>query len=493
MFVRNNAILKRGPRRVREKGSLLSKGSRHFTMSPTSLSPEACAAARAVLETPLSEVIRAVTGLPSPKKHTQAQARFVGGTRGREQHVVSLNHDSTLSDALEKLARHRILGAPVLIQPDPLHADEMNHGAHHDDSGERERPVLLGFFDVGDALRALVKALPELDKKEEEGVEGVEKVLPSAPGSAPSVPRLPKGHRNVLSWMRVLDSVERKVSDTRLISLLGDDAELLFRADADARGHSFGRVIREGFLNKTSANGAVHRVAIFDASGDIARIVSMSDAVRYLAVKADELGDMADASLEDLGLCRGGSAAAATAVSMTETERKKKPPALVTVPPTISAIEAFARMCDERVSGVGVLDDRGSLIANLSVSDVRCIQPEHFGILGLPAAEFLALLHGTSYAGFSGAGTPSDVISNPFFAKMNEGGFRKTGPYLVTATPETTFREVLSSFLTHGVHRVYVCEENNKKPVDVVTLTDALRVTRDVADAAETGTDGEEV
>jgi CBS domain-containing protein len=76
---------------------------------------------------------------------------------------------------------------------------------------------------------------------------------------------------------------------------------------------------------------------------------------------------------------------------------------------------------------------------------------------------------------------------------MNEGGFRKTGPYLVTATPETTFREVLSSFLTHGVHRVYVCEGNNKKPVDVVTLTDALRATRDVADAAETGTDGEEV
>ena len=480
MFVRNNAILKRGPRRVREKGSLLSKGSRHFTMSPTSLSPEACAAARAVLETPLSEVIRTVTGLPSPKKHTQAQARFVGGTRGREQHVVSLNHDSTLSDALEKLARHRILGAPVLIQPDPLHADEMNHGAHHDDSGGRERPVLLGFFDVGDALRALVKALPEDDKKEDEAVEGVEEVPPSAPGSAPSVPTLPKGHRNVLSWMRVLDSVERKVSDTRLISLLGDDAELLFRADADARGHSFGRTIREGFLNKTSANGAVHRVAIFDASGDIARIVSMSDAVRYLAVKADELGDMADASLEDIGLCRGGSAAAATAVSMTETERKKKP--LVTVPPTTPAIEAFARMCEARVSGVGVLDDRGSLIANLSVSDVRCIQPEHFGILGLPTAEFLALLHGTSYAGFSGAGAPSEFASNPFFAKMNEGGFRRTGPYLVTATPETRFRELLRSFLTHGVHRVYVCEGG--KPVDVVTLTDALRAT---CEAAETG------
>ena len=441
-------------------------------MSPTSLPPEACAAARAVLETPLSEVIRVVTGLPSPKKQTPAQARFVGGTQGKPQHVVTLNHDDTLSDSLEKLARHRILGAPVLIQPDPLHADEMHHDVHYDDSVGRERPVLLGFFDVGDALRALVKALPPDDHRDE-GVPA------SDPGSAPSVPTLPKGHRNVLSWMRVLDSVERKVSDTRLISLLGDDAELLFRADAEAKGHSLGRTIREGFLNNESANGAVHRVAIFDASGEIERIVSMSDAVRYLAVNVERLGGMADASLRDLGL------AAETAA------REKKKKKLIAVPPTTPAIEAFARMCDERVSGVGVLDDRGSLIANLSVSDVRCIQPEHFGILGLPAAEFLALLHGTSYAGFSGAGTPSDVISNPFFAKMNEGGFRKTGPYLVTATPETTFREVLSSFLTHGVHRVYVCEENNKKPVDVVTLTDALRATRDVADAAETGTDGE--
>ena len=439
-------------------------------MSPTSLSPEACVAARVVLETPLSEVIRVVTGLPSPKKRTQAQARFVGGTQGCRQHVVTLNHDMSLSDSLEKLARHRILGAPVLIQPDPLHADDIHHDVRYDESVGRERPVLLGFFDVGDALRALVKALPK-DDIDDEGFPS------SDPRSTPSVPTLPKGHRNVLSWMRVLDSVEHEVSHTRLISILGDDSELLFRADAEAPGHSFGRTIREGFLNKTSANGAVHRIAIFDASGEIERIFSMSDAVRYLAVNVERLGGMADASLKDLGLCRSSAA---------ETAKKT----FIAVPPATPAIKAFARACEERVSGVGVLDDRGSLIANLSVSDVRCIQPEHFGILGLPVAEFLALLHGTSYAGFSGA-APSEFASNPFFAKMNEGGFRRTGPYLVTATPETRFRELLREFLTHGVHRVYVCErksDTHVHPVDVVTLTDVLRTTCRAADAAETGT-----
>ena len=78
------------------------------------------------------------------------------------------------------------------------------------------------------------------------------------------------------------------------------------------------------------------------------------------------------------------------------------------------------------------------------------------------------------------------MASNPFFAKMNEGGFRRTGPYLVTATPETRFRELLRSFLTHGVHRVYVCEGG--KPVDVVTLTDARCARREAA--RETGAEG---
>jgi len=62
----------------------------------------------------------------------------------------------------------------------------------------------------------------------------------------------------------------------------------------------------------------------------------------------------------------------------------------------VPAIEAFAEMCKHKVSGVGVVSDGDGdeLIAILSASDLRCIQPEHFGMLGLPVAEFLALLHG---------------------------------------------------------------------------------------------------
>ena len=368
-------------RRFREGVVVASRNTTslaHSSMSPTAFPAEACAEARAVLATPLFEVLRAVTS----KKDTPAHL----GRQGQKPKVVTLEHNTTLSDALETLARHRILGAPVLIQPDPLHADESCHDVHYDDSAGRERPVLLGFFDVGDALRELVRALPPEEEPEK---------VPVPPPRADESPQvvLPAKHgRNVLSWMRVLDAVERQVANAKLISLLGDDAELLYRADANAEGHTFVQTISKGFLDKKSANGAVHRIAIFDGTGEITQIMTMSDAVQYIASNVLSLKTLCKMSLQDLGFVgdeRSGS---------TSTKQK-----LVAVPPTTPAIEAFAMMCASGVSGVGVLDDVGVLIANLSVSDVRCIQPEHFGVLGLPVAEFLALLHGTSYAGFSGA------------------------------------------------------------------------------------------
>jgi hypothetical protein len=48
---------------------------------------------------------------------------------------------------------------------------------------------------------------------------------------------------------------------------------------------------------------------------------------------------------------------------------------------------------------------------------------------------------GTSYAGFSH--TESQNRANPFFAKMNEGGFRRTGPFLVVARPDDSLEKVL--------------------------------------------------
>ena len=50
----------------------------------------------------------------------------------------------------------------------------------------------------------------------------------------------------------------------------------------------------------------VHRLAVFEAHGEITSIVSQTDVMRFLLSKLDELGPMADRSLEELGLLTGG-------------------------------------------------------------------------------------------------------------------------------------------------------------------------------------------
>ena len=321
----------------------------------SSVPAAATSSLRALLKTPLQTVFE--TRLESPTQRWRPSS----GSGGNQPRVTSLKHNDTVGSALTKLARHRggLTGAPVMIEPDPLHADCMDFGHRDADDDRYEPATLLGFFDVGDALRALIDSLPDEDRKRATG----EIIAPT---------------RNVLAWMKLLEQMQKGVTSKRLVQVLGDDAELLYRPNL--AGLSLGEVIREGFLHNKSANGFVHRLAIFDEHGEIVRVFSMSDAVRYLALRSHDMGGLEDMTLAELGL---GA----------DTEK------LITVDPATPAIEAFARMCHEQVSGVGVLDKAQGLIANLSASDLRGVTPEHFGMLGLPVAEFLALLHGTSYAG----------------------------------------------------------------------------------------------
>lgn len=70
----------------------------------------------------------------------------------------------------------------------------------------------------------------------------------------------------------------------------------------------------------------------------------------------DEIG-VGDASLAELGLLEG------------------RPP-LLSVSPSMLTLLAFRSMRDAGVAGAGVVGDQhGELLANLSVSDLRCAAP----------------------------------------------------------------------------------------------------------------------
>lgn len=50
---------------------------------------------------------------------------------------------------------------------------------------------------------------------------------------------------------------------------------------------------------------AVHRVAVFNAHGEIINVVSQTDVVKHLHNNMDVLGRCADMTLQDLGLLTG--------------------------------------------------------------------------------------------------------------------------------------------------------------------------------------------
>jgi len=107
------------------------------------------------------------------------------------------------------------------------------------------------------------------------------------------------------------------------------------------------------------------------------------------------------------------------------------------------AITAFLKMVDNDIYAVGVLDEHGKLVANLSASDLRGLVPDKMYTLNLPIMEFFQ----------SRVGQP---------------------PHPITCSPDDVLEEVLLKTCPAHVHRVWVVD-SAQRPLGVVTLTDVVK------------------
>lgn len=336
------------------------------------------------------------------------------------QKVVLLEHNQTISDALKSMSKSQILSAPMVIAPD---IEEVAGG------GEMS-PQLLGWIDVADILRAFLQHLHDAGHK-----------LPT----------------QMLALMNLLEKEGPVFSDRLLVTIRGvEDRGLVFQAEGAST--TLLDAIRNVFLRPVDGETkVVHRLAVFDPHGEITNVISQTDVMRFLLSHVDELGGVADKSLEQLGLLTG------------------KPPVL-SVNPHVPALLAYAQLAAQQVSGAPVVTDSGELIANLSISDIRAITAEQFGALALPVAEFLAVEHGTAYLGYSAS--TSEHARHPFFASANRaGGPAKGDIQLFTVKRDTTLRELLHKIVGEHIHRVYVVDRDEEPRVQaVITPTDVLRL-----------------
>jgi hypothetical protein len=117
------------------------------------------------------------------------------------------------------------------------------------------------------------------------------------------------------------------------------------------------------------------------------------------------------------------------------------------------------------------------MVANLSVSDLRCLRtPDDFDLLGLEAIRFAharwaseANLEGMAHAGAQpptpGTDTAAAAAPQPERSKR---------PAVVTVSMADSLLHVMETLVRYRVHRVYV--EEKARPVGVATITDVLRL-----------------
>ncbi|KAF5831127.1 CBS-domain-containing protein [Dunaliella salina] len=341
----------------------------------------------------------------------------------KEEHggtVACLGATQTVGEALQLLGQKKVMSAPVM---------GVGCGGQMDD--------VLGFCDLKDIL---ISFLEGLNLQQVQG----EKLM----------------HR-----MRDLEEKGAAFAATQLKDLkhLGSDGDFIH--STQAKSGSLLEIVLKCFIEpRTSCSSSdpgkkpsiVHRVACFDSQGRVTHIISQSDIVKFLSSHVPALGDVASKSVSELGLVG------------------KK---LETVRPETPAIDAFAQCTSKRLSGLPIVDSEGHLLGNFGITDLRSINPEHFGALALPVAELLALEHHTEFTRFNRRSSDGGPPARHRFVEERQKAHavlgRDVGQTLLVVKPDSKLVEVLDLLAKRRSHRVYIVD-NDDKPVGVVTCTDVL-------------------
>lgn len=186
---------------------------------------------------------------------------------------------------------------------------------------------------------------------------------------------------------------------------------------------------------------------------EIVTIVSASDVAHYLDQNASLMGELNQRTLGSLGFGARGAQSVA---------------------PRTPTLDVLRRLEQTNTRGIAVTEQDGFLVANLSLADFSKIELSHLGSLALPCAEFLALLHGTTFSDWNPAS--SSHKNHPFFLSAGGEGKHRTasGQLLSTRKPGDTFGSALHTLVSDKVHRLYICEQDSLKPLDAFSLFDAL-------------------
>jgi 5'-AMP-activated protein kinase, regulatory gamma subunit len=180
-------------------------------------------------------------------------------------------------------------------------------------------------------------------------------------------------------------------------------------------------------------NTRAQRVIVLNDSGQLVNVITQSRVVAILTTMLDTIPD-ASKTLQELKL-------------------GFKP--LITLPNTLSTFQAFKLLRDKNATALPVVDEKGKLIGNLSVNDLKILgyKLEWFKLLTLPLSEYL------------------NELKKPERASVVR---RKEIQQPLTVKPDDTLEFTMKMLYVWRVHRVYIVNDEGV-PIGVEALHDVIK------------------
>ena len=132
-------------------------------------------------------------------------------------------------------------------------------------------------------------------------------------------------------------------------------------------------------------------------------------------------------------------------------------PDLVTIKEDDMAYLAFRKMKEHKISGIGIVNSKGILTGNISISDFKMLGDhlKFFGLLGLTSKQYCESYHSSR-----------SVSAHPHSVTGNKD--------LICIKPHNTLLEAVKLLQYYRIHRVWIVDEEGK-PVGVVALTNVIQ------------------
>uniref|UniRef100_A0A0G4GI98 CBS domain-containing protein n=1 Tax=Chromera velia CCMP2878 TaxID=1169474 RepID=A0A0G4GI98_9ALVE len=343
--------------------------------------------------------------------------------------LVSLPETATVAEGLQTLAKEGILSVPIL-----------------DQDGEYE-----GALSVGDCLKNFTTMLEGnhprwidfADDIREESIRACAKLFLAKP-----VQKLQHPGELWLMTAGFKSSVLDACVESFNIQELHVHHRLYLCAPAQAEAHTETKGTEVTVVSVAPGSEKPGATGL-----KVSHVLSQTDVVRLIHKNADKFSEILSKTVDEVEL----------------TDH-----AVFTTSVTTSALKAFGFMAKDKKSSIGLVDEDGKLVGNLSSSDIRfCSNEDDFPLLLHPAGLFSLAVHGVS-----GAASKADLLEgkgpSPSDLTGKWGDVMSAWP-LVSVKEESTLKEVLDALVKHSIHRVYVLDGEGK-PVSIITLTDLLRL-----------------